>query len=121
MARINVEGALVELLSSSTSRPAATAPDADAARFYVVRRVGGPARLRGSDHPLFVVEAYAKGGREDHAIADLNEARELLEWLRQLGGRRVMGFAEVGGPGNLPDPRLPTYARYTATFEMHLR
>ena len=115
---INVEGELVTELATATGKPAATGPS-DAPQFLVIRRTGGPARLRTSDMPLFVVEAYAN--REDHAIALLNQARQHLLFLRKLGPRRVMSCAEVGGPGNLPDPNLPTYSRYTATFDMHLR
>jgi hypothetical protein len=117
----NVEGDLVDLLFAETSRPAATGVNPDAARFYVVRRTGGPARLRGTDFPLLVVEAYAKGGREDLAIADLNEARAIIGGLRKLGAAHVKRVSEAGGPGNLPDPRLPLYARYSSTFEIEMR
>lgn len=118
---VNVEGLLVDELAAATGKPAATHPFDDAAQFLVVRRTGGPARLRTSDMPLFVVEAYAAGAREDHAITLLNLARQHLLFLRMLGPRRVMRCSEVGGPANLPDPLLPTYARYSATFEAHLR
>lgn len=116
---INVEGELVDELAAATGKPAATGPTEGASQFLVVRRTGGPARLRTSDMPLFVVEAYAKF--EDDAIALMNVARQHLLFLRKLGPRRVMDRSEVGGPGNLPDPKLPTYYRYTATFEFHLR
>lgn len=118
-ALINVEGELVTELASATGKPAATGPTEGVSQFLVIRRTGGPARLRTSDIPLFVVEAYAKF--EDDAIALLNVARQHLLFLRKLGPRRVMSCSEVGGPGNLPDPQLPTYSRYTATFELHLR
>lgn len=118
MGFVNVEGMLVDGLGPATGRPVATGPGT-APRFLVVRRTGGPALLRVSDQPLFVVEAYAK--REDHAMEDLNAARQYLLWLRKLGAARVFRCTEVGGPANLPDPLLPTYSRYTSTFEMHLR
>jgi hypothetical protein len=117
----NVEGDLVALLTAETSRPASTGRDPNAPRFYSVRRTGGPSRLRGTDFPLVVVEAYAQGGREDLAMADLNQARGILLGLRKLGDAHVKRVSEVGGPGNLPDPRLPLYARYTSTFEIEMR
>lgn len=115
---INVEGELVTALSAELEVPVATGPSSGSS-FLVVRRTGGPARLRTSDVPLFVVESYAKF--EDDAMALLNRARQYLLFLRKLGPARVMRCSEVGGPGTLPDPLLPTYSRYTATFEMHLR
>lgn len=121
MAFTNVEGDLVTLLNTATSRPAATKPDkTGVSRFYVVRRTGGPARLRVADGALVVVEAYAKS-REDLAIADLNAARDIVLWIRTLGTAHVKSVSEVGGPGNLPDPLLPNYARYTCTFEIVMR
>lgn len=118
-ALINVEGELGVELTTATGKPAATGPTEGASQFLVVRRTGGPARLRTSDMPLFVVEAYAKF--EDDALALLNVGRQHLLFLRKLGPRRVMRCSEVGGPANLPDPKLPTFSRYTSTFEMHLR
>lgn len=118
MAFINVEGELVTELATATGKPAATGPS-DASQFLVVHRTGGPARLRVSDQPLFVVEAYAKF--EDDALGLLNTARQHLLFLRKLGPTRVKFCHEVGGPANLPDPLLPTYSRYTSTFEMHIR
>lgn len=116
---INVEGELGEELATATGKPASTGPTEGASQFLVVRRTGGPARMRNSDMPLYVVEAYAKF--EDDAIELLNAARDHLRSLRKLGPRRIMDHAEVGGPANFPDPKLPTYSRYTATFETHLR
>jgi hypothetical protein len=116
---INVEGELTTELATATGKPAATGPTEGVSQFLVVRRTGGPARLRTSDMPLFVVEAYAKF--EDDAIELLNAARAHLQAMRKLGPRRIMDRAEVGGPGNLPDPKLPTMSRYTVTWEMHLR
>lgn len=119
MTFINVEGELVTALGAETALPVATGPQEDGAEFLVIRRTGGPARLKVTDQPLFVVESYAKF--EDTAIANLNPVREYLIRLRRLGTAHVKFCREVGGPANLPDPLLPLYSRYTSTFEMHLR
>lgn len=118
MGFLNIEGELTTSLSTATGKPSATAPgEGDA--FTVVRRTGGPARLRVADSPLFVIEAYARF--EDDAIELMNASRLHVLGLRRLGTAHVKRCTEVGGPANLPDPLLPTYARYTSTFEMVLR
>jgi hypothetical protein len=119
MGFLNIEGELVTELGPVTGKPTASGVTANVSQFVVVRRTGGPARARVLDGPLFVVEAYAKF--ENDAIDLLNPIRVHLLALRKLGPAHVKSCTEVGGPANLPDPRLPLYARYTSTFEMVLR
>lgn len=118
MGFMNVEGELVDELAPVVTVPVSTGRQ-DVPKFLVVLRTGGPARLRVADTPLFVVEAYAQ--YEDEAMELLNAVRVHLLSLRKLGPAHVKRCTEVGGPANLPDPLLPTYARYSSTFEMLLR
>jgi hypothetical protein len=124
MAFFNFEGWLVDILTARLGVPVATgAPSSPPAKFLVARRTGGPAMLRVTERPMFVLESYARF--EDDAVDLLNQAREALFDMAHHRTEGPVGIVyrvtEFGGPGNLPDPLLPTFSRYSATLEMRLR
>lgn len=97
-------------------------PDA----FYRVQRTGGVRRTRFTDAPIVVLESWGSDEAEAIEMAETgrtamaNLQGESLEGATPDDIHQVYDVTESSGLINLPDP-LSDQARYTQTFELHIR
>jgi hypothetical protein len=98
----------------TTSVPATRPPS-----FVRLMRTGGARRTLVSDAAQITVESFA--AKESAALMLATMCRALIHAAPgQLAAAMVYRVEELAGPQNLPDPTT-TQARYTQTFEVHLR
>lgn len=87
--------------------------------FVRVLRSGGVIYSRVTEAAMITVDCYAD--KESDAEALAQKVRALLRYAPgQLVSPVCYRVDEVGGPVNEPDP-LTSQARYSQTFEIHLR
>lgn len=89
--------------------------------FGKIIRTGGPRATPVSDQPQLTVEVYAKRPSRaweltQQALGHLFDAPGLV-----VGQTVIYSVREFAGPGKLPDPLLPDFARYTFTVAVQLR
>lgn len=92
-----------------------------ASEFGKIIRTGGPRATPVSDKPQLTVELYAKLPSQawnltQQALGHLFDAPGLV-----MGQSLIYSVEEFAGPGKLPDPLLPEFARYTFTVAVQLR
>jgi hypothetical protein len=118
-ARVDAETFLCDHLGVGV--PVATrTPDPLPDAWVRIVRTGGTRRSPVSDQPTIAVEAFAQT-----ETAAWNLIQTCCAALEAMAGSvvanvNVKNVDEVGGPANLPHPTIPG-ARYSATFQLHLR
>ena len=102
--------------------PVSTAvPNPRPDHFYRVQRTGGVRRSRVTDAPIVVLESWGEDEDEARGMAEKGRAAmAALQSTKPDGVHQVYDVTESSGLVNLPDP-LSDQARYTQTFELHIR
>ena len=119
-ARNDTETLIATGLAGALGESVASIP-LDGDRFLVVQRVGGAATSRVLEEVHLAIEAYAPRSTEAFTLVDRARAWCLEQAASVALTRYVRRVDEVSGPVDLPDPRRPDLARYSATLSFTVR
>lgn len=95
-------------------------------RLVVITRTGGLARDMVTDDPQLSFDVYARSGGSPDESAAVSMAGRLRAWCQSLEREGELLEATIyevsgGGPYKNPDPRAPSYARFTFTITVAIR